>query len=423
VELSAIGEASQLNRNGLYKIGSNTNSRGTANSYFNQTPTPESLISLETVLETESIVEAKASSTQMTKSLTSVDKKIIKNKQHKKYNYEKLNELKSVLMLVARKNADNVTFDSSSMIDERVENEVNEMENLDYFIEVFDNIVILAEILLRLVESGCWMFENAVIKVNCDIKNELKASKKLPVEIELSPKCSGLSDLFSQNNNCLIRAVSNENSTIELLKEMCRFLEDSLKAWLKHVESVRDEYSLVNFFTIKQIMYLKSYFTSRIFGSAHSTEIRLDQIQSLLFNLHDKLDNDFIVEMYKLSFMKFDLRTKKGNLKLAKSSAKTNEHEEYIKKFASDNGFKISVVREAVAKYGGAQNEDDIYAYCFENNDANNMAVSLDVQMDGVETADDSESKNLEFSITIQKGNLNETDNCIVSISFNIKLF
>jgi hypothetical protein len=408
--LSAINEANQLNRNGLYKIGflSNSFSRNSGSNLFTQAPTPESLISLETELETESIVEAKSNN-------TNVDKKIVKNKQQKKYNYEKLNELKSVLMLVARKTGDknNATFNSGDITDERIEDDLNEMDNLDYFIEIFDNIVVLADVLLRLVESGCWVFENALIKIHCDIRNELKSQNKPLVEIELSPAFSNMNELLNQKNCKGI--FSSESNTIDSLKQMCRFSEDSLAAWLSHVESVRDQYNLINFFTIKQITYLKSYFTRRLIATAQSTpsDIRFEQIQSLLHNLYDKLTDDFLVDAYKTSFAKFDLRAKRSTSRLAaksNSSLKTNSQEEYVRRLASENGFRLNVVRDAVVKYGGPKNEGEIFAYCFEHNDDESSgdddmaAPSLDVEMNGVEMMDDGEIGQIEFVMKFTKG-------------------
>jgi hypothetical protein len=55
-----------------------------------------------------------------------------------------------------------------------------------------------------------------------------------------------------------------------------------------------------------------------------------------------------------------------------------------------------------VAKYGAAQNESEIFAYCFENNDNESL--------DAVETAgvqimdDDGEIGQLEFAMTVKKG-------------------
>jgi hypothetical protein len=115
--LSSLNQARQFNQNGVYIIGS------PETLFFSpETLSLSKLIKLEIDLEVEKI--AKTSKT------------LEKKREKKVYTYENLIELKNILMLVARKTSKpkvpNQFNDSISDFDD--------IETLEYFIEIFDNV-------------------------------------------------------------------------------------------------------------------------------------------------------------------------------------------------------------------------------------------------------------------------------------------
>lgn len=112
-EMSSIEQATQINMNGVYKIEQKVNDESVEKWMF---------------LETEFVISQENDSSKNQKEL-------------KLLGYDELNELKSMIMLVAKRTATQDGQDDENQI-------------LEYFIEVFDNVVRLTETFIKLTSKG-----------------------------------------------------------------------------------------------------------------------------------------------------------------------------------------------------------------------------------------------------------------------------
>jgi hypothetical protein len=130
--MSSIDQAKQINLNGVYTIGRVENVTSNDDCL-------ENWISLKAEFESEKLEQHGNEST--------AKKPAKRVKEIKRFKYEELNELKSMIMLVAKR----------SLID------TQEDENaiLEYFIEVFDNVVRLTETYRKLVNKGARTYFHA----------------------------------------------------------------------------------------------------------------------------------------------------------------------------------------------------------------------------------------------------------------------
>ncbi len=359
----------------MYKIGFGTRS-------LRKSLTKEKLIQLEGELEIDTIVE-------------SGQQKIKKNKELKKYSYENLNELKSVLMLVASK-SDGNNYDTSTNTSRDT---LNESENLEYFIDLFDSVVHLTEILVKLVDSGCWLFDSILIKIQCDILNKYKDTSRSVLQIELNSNFANFNTLLNFGNSSSSSAPSifSDETSIDSLKKLTRFMELSLQIWLNHIETIRNEFNLINLFTIKQIIYIKFYLNHNIFPLNHQNNnvigqngLSFEQFKNFVHNLNANVTDTTINEAYELSIKSHkQIKESKKRNAITKNSSK---QEDFILKFANDNNFSKKVVRSAVKQIGITSTED-LFNYCLNNDDfadqddaeIEDLSQSFDSMMD-VET-------------------------------------
>lgn len=124
--MGSIEQAKQININGVYKIGLDNNK----DKNKDKTPnidTLESWIRLEA--DFVKILDSSSGSSGPPKC------------EKRTFTYEELNELKSMIMLLAKRPT---TLDSQD----------DEIPNLEYFIEVFDNVVRLTETFRLLINKG-----------------------------------------------------------------------------------------------------------------------------------------------------------------------------------------------------------------------------------------------------------------------------
>jgi hypothetical protein len=137
-QLSSVNQAKQFNLKGVYRVGNLTGRSCYALTEFNSSLTINDIIELECEMD-----------------IGKDDKNAkVNEKRVEKLNYHQLNELKNILMLMARKSTMTIASSQASGVKEQDD----DSETLDYFIDVFDNVIRLAEIYLKLVEKGEFKF-------------------------------------------------------------------------------------------------------------------------------------------------------------------------------------------------------------------------------------------------------------------------
>jgi len=99
-----------------------------------------------------------------------------------------------------------------------------------------------------------------MIKIYCDFSNKLQQQ--------------GLPTLTMRSVSDDLHLMSAENttdSTVNALKNACIFMENCHDLWLEHLFAIRNEYNFINYYTIKQIIFLR-YNLSKILFSDETAE-------------------------------------------------------------------------------------------------------------------------------------------------------
>jgi hypothetical protein len=335
-EVGYINKAKQFNEKGVYKIG-NHNSLA----YYDLSQYNQSQVCIENIIELECDIEIIGDQRRKTES------------KNVKLNYEKLNELKNFLMLVARKSSISIN------------NNDDDSETVDYFIEVFDYVIRLANAYLKLINKGCFLFEYFLAKLKC----RYPASNKSHLEISLSQK---------------VKIDNTIDSTIECLKSSCEFLENCYDLWLEEINSIRNEYDSINYFSINQIIYLRKILSKYLLiksgkqNSSSHDSFSFNQLFDMFYllthssDIYSNNNLDFYLTLFNKSKQEFQKTSKFHDQKSISVQEKRNEI--FIHDFASRNNFSLALVQKAVEEFG-TQNEDKLYDFCLENDGLSDIDV------------------------------------------------
>ena len=323
-EVGYINKAKQFNEKGVYRIGNLDSS-----AYYDLSQTNQSRVCIENIIEIECEIEIFRDQQQKNET------KIVKS------NYEQLNELKNFLMLVARK---------SSLSGN---NNDDDSETVDYFIEVFDYVIRLANAYLKLISKGCFLFEYFQAK----IKSRYPSSKKSHLELSLSDN---------------VKIDNKIDSTIECLKISCEFLEKCYDLWLEEINSIRNDYDSINYYSINQIVYLRNVVSKYLLtkGGNKTDLFSFNQLFDMLYLLTHSQDiysdnnSEILLSLFNKSKQEFQRASKLNNKKSALVQEEKNET--FIHDFASRNNFSLALVRKAVKEFG-PQDEDQLFNFCLEN--------------------------------------------------------
>ncbi|XP_056014152.1 E3 ubiquitin-protein ligase rnf213-alpha-like isoform X2 [Ostrea edulis] len=267
----------------------------------------------------------------------------------KKYQYKELQELQSKLMLVAGK---------------------AEMgrDDVERFTIVFDAVVRLCNVYIKLVSSGCILFANWQAKFLCDPERTVCAFVR-----------------FGSGEGCTqLKGRRNEEEDISTtIPRLAKFMEICLKEWLKYIDQKRDEYHHLNFFTVDQMVILQ---------------------RELVLMGGEIEPSDFIYPL--LSIVKHDCTKMEliGALKKAKVDVSQREAEQEVEmaeeekdedidsdgenqlqataitKFISaitDSGYPERLAREALRKGIAPDEIDEGIVWCVEHEDQAEMEVEV----------------------------------------------
>lgn len=305
--MSSLEQANQINKNGVYKINGKARNSDKLDDWIS--------------LETEFVQPQHTDQTPPRRPV-----------QRRKFAYDELNKLKSMVMLLAKRTA---TPDAPD----------NDNDMLDYFIDVFDSVTRMAETFVKLANRGCTLFEEVVVTVYADMTGQRMREKKPLVELQLVlPGCG-----FEQTRTFVYQG----EPLLTCLKNFCRLLDTILAEWCKHVELIRNTYTFINLFDIKQINLLRSTIT-KLISSGQIEPFARDQLESLLSSLirPDTLTNQVLSQIYEQSRQQI---RRLGN----------TVEDDFAKEFALQNGLDEALVRRGVALYG--RDEDRLTAFCIIN--------------------------------------------------------
>ncbi|VDI00514.1 Hypothetical predicted protein, partial [Mytilus galloprovincialis] len=142
--------------------------------------------------------------------------------KRKLYTLGDLNDLQSRLMLIGS---------------------TEETEDIDRFLEIFDALKILGTMFINILNSGCVLFSNFQVEFRCD--------KKSAVCVFLS---------FGEKNDKRIirgRRSTKDQDDCLFVRKIADFLGKCLDEWDAFVDAQREEHYLLNYFSMKQLVFLQ----------------------------------------------------------------------------------------------------------------------------------------------------------------------
>ncbi|KAK3098854.1 hypothetical protein FSP39_023768 [Pinctada imbricata] len=195
VEISSMRQAEAINSKGIYCVGKLPKFRDIQNKKM----------SLDEVLQL--MVYEKEEGKQL----------------KKEYQYKELNELQSKLMLVAGKAEQGKT-------------------DVDMFTMVYDSIIRLCKVYIKLTSAGCVLYKDWHVQFLCDQKR---------------PVCAFVKFGNGQTCNQLKGRRTETNDIDKIVPRLAKFMEKCLEEWMTYIDSKREEYIYLNYFTIDQLVILQ----------------------------------------------------------------------------------------------------------------------------------------------------------------------
>ena len=208
-----------------------------------------------------------------------IEEAIVLEIEEKNYNYNQLKDQQAILMLMARKTTEKVD---------------DESKVIEYFLEIFDGITHLADLGLKLIHSGCILFNEFEVVFFCDFLNDLAKTAK--------PVCS-----INFKNE--IEIIDKLSTTKNALHNLCSFMDDCIHSWQEHVVKLREKFDCLNYLTINQIGFLRRSLATlvrikipsdndedqiRWLLTNFNSNITLDELLNALDNISDKMPNEDI---------------------------------------------------------------------------------------------------------------------------------
>ncbi|KAK3585578.1 hypothetical protein CHS0354_036765 [Potamilus streckersoni] len=140
---------------------------------------------------------------------------------HRQYTFEQLQDLQSRLMLVAGKAEQG-------------------KDDVDRFMLVFDSVMRLANVFIKLHSAGCVLFKHWQSKFLCDISR---------------PVCAFIE--FGQGAKPLKGKRNRKDDVTTVIPKMAKFMENCLDKWIDHINQKRLDFLELNYFTTDQLVILQ----------------------------------------------------------------------------------------------------------------------------------------------------------------------
>ncbi|KAK3585587.1 hypothetical protein CHS0354_036774 [Potamilus streckersoni] len=197
---------------------------------------------------------------------------------HRQYTFEQLQDLQSHLMLVVGKAEQG-------------------KDAVDRFMLVFDSVMRLANVFIKLNSAGCVLFRHWQTKFVCDPSR---------------PVCAFIE--FGQGAKSLKGRKTPKDDVISVISKIAKFMENCLDKWLDHINQKRSKYFELNYFTTDQLVILQQELVK--VGPNQDLDIRIypllsavkenctykDLVDAMKKATKDLVVNKFIAKMIKSGF-------------------------------------------------------------------------------------------------------------------------
>ncbi|XP_071137105.1 E3 ubiquitin-protein ligase rnf213-alpha-like [Mytilus edulis] len=307
VEVTSLVQAEAINLNGTYHIGFHQTGDAIQQKGQNQ-------------LQLSDVLELRVTEKKEGKTLK------------REYNYEKLHDLQSRLMLVAGK---------------------AEMgkDDVDRFILILDSVVRLCNIYIKLLSSGCVLFSKFKVKFRCDPGSVACAFVSFG-EGDVKRTIRGKTDAVNKDVSFFIPKIA-------------KFLEQCHERWLEFIDLKREDYYILNYFSIEQMVILQQELVKIGFEGEPS-----NLIYPLLSNIKHECTRDDLIGAMKEAqdeLEEMDIDEAEESEKEVPFEEEDNEAVKgrFIQQMM-EAGYSESLAREALKTVAPDQIDEGI-AWCIEH--------------------------------------------------------
>ncbi|XP_060585974.1 E3 ubiquitin-protein ligase RNF213-like isoform X2 [Ruditapes philippinarum] len=263
------------------------------------------------------------------------------------YNFQQLEDLQSKLMLVAGEAREG-------------------HESVDRFTAIIEGVIRLSEVYIRLVSSGCVLFENFAIETFCEPNLET------PVWAILQFK--------NKTDVTQLKCRKTADEKLEdIMPKLSEGMEICLKEWIEFVDEKRKKHEHLNYFTMNQLVFLQKEIANLIVNATIS-----DNVFPLLAYVKAGCNKDDIDEAYQCVTKEMETNDLKNN---EKQNSNTKESDETKNKDKSvfisrlrEIGFTGKIIQRALKRFP-EYNIHDAILWC--------MKLSLKENEDIAEESDE----------------------------------
>jgi len=344
VEISTMMDAKAANRRGLYKIGASEPNN-----------LQESAITLENSLCLY-VAEKKEGPTNIQEDLSdacSSEKKV------KIYRLNEIIDLQSKLMLIGG---------HKGKVQESGQNEK------DCFLEMFEAVIRVADLFIKLCESGCIEYLTWNAEFACNLDDGLDSFKRTTSELE----------------------------------EKCSLLEKDLKEWKLELDRKRTEYPYLNFYTVRQLLMLQTNLESVVLKEDMKALSDLHpQVFSLLNGISPGIDqhtfrNVLLSSSHRRRYLQKSPKENSKQLEEIHDQVLKTPFEAIVKFIAELEEDHDEDVAKAATMNCGTQSKSKASAWAYDHCEDNDLIAKLASQMDEV-------LKKREQSSTMAEAECNES--------------
>ena len=218
---------------------------------------------------------------------------------------------------------------------------------------MFETVIALGSIYIKLIESGNILFKNwtAIIYCNPEELNTVKINFAITDETK---------NIFG------LRKI--EGGTISSIIKVQKFLEKCYNEWLEHITKKRDDFPLLNYFTLNQLVVLRTKLSEiKKFKEANKS-INLRCLADLLFNINENISCKLIVEANEYACDKASENKLRFNLMNSKEGTLTIEQRRALIEDLEMQGFERSLIEQGL-RILKTNNRLQLIQFCIDNED------------------------------------------------------
>ena len=273
--------------------------------------------------------------------------------KEKNYSYSQLVDLHDRLTLVVGKKEE-------------------EQELIRYFEDIFEGLIRMGEIYLNLIKCGNILFKNWNATIYCD-KN--------------SPNTININFGLKNETTKLFGNRKNEKTTINSINKTAKFLKKCYDEWIAHTNKKRDIFNELNYFTIDQIVILRTKL-AEIINRRKDLALTKKTVIDLVYNLNNEISFELLQSAFnyaldqgfnKLKETSSDDSKKNDSKKAKDAKLIDTETDKLFKEIIEDYDFRIELLAKAYNSLDldDKNDKDALIRYCLEHQESSDDEESF----------------------------------------------